>query len=104
MVVTTVDDHGLATGDEAIVSEVLRQTGANRRWTVTVTGPKTFSLDGSVGIAELGDSTGSGRVVATKVIPDCTGTQTAKGPPPVITNKACEPWRLYEPGESRVFY
>lgn len=102
MVVTTSKAHGLVTGDEAIVSEVLGQTGANGRWTVTVTDANTFSLNGSQAEAAVPGSAGSGKVVPVKLMPDCTGTQTAKGPPATVSTKACRPWKTYKPGEYRI--
>jgi hypothetical protein len=103
MVVTTTANHGFSTGDEVIVSQELKQTGANARWKVTVIDAKRFSLDGSAGVAALGASTGGGFVIGVKEMPDCTGTQTAKAPMPMVNNTACKPWRLYGSGEARLF-
>lgn len=103
MVVTTKAAHGLTTGEEVMVSDVLGQTGANGRWKVTVTDATTFSLDGSAGLMDLADG-GMGFVVATKNIPNCTGTQTAKTPSPMITDTPCKPWNEYDPrNDARVF-
>jgi hypothetical protein len=46
---TTTIPHGLATGDQVLVKGVLGNAAANGWWTVTVTGDKKLTLDGSAG-------------------------------------------------------
>lgn len=41
--------HGLSTGDEIVIADVIGNAAANGAWTVTVTGANTFTLDGSAG-------------------------------------------------------
>jgi Neuraminidase-like domain len=53
--------HGLATGDRVLISGVSGNTAANGIFTVTVTGPAAFTLDGSAGNAAW---TGGGTVTA----------------------------------------
>ncbi|MGV9386419.1 hypothetical protein ACWDRB_62190 [Nonomuraea sp. NPDC003707] len=62
--ITTLDPHGLTTGDRVIVTDVAGNSAANNtvttpEWTVTVTGTSTFTLDGSAGD---GDYTSNGFV------------------------------------------
>lgn len=78
----TTATHGLTTGDYVTVSGVLGNTAANGYWAVTVTGPTTFTLVGSVGngawtsggrVADLSnkeylDDLGAGAVVATTTL------------------------------------
>lgn len=111
--ITTLTDHGLANGDAVLVQSVLCQTGANGSHVVTVTGAKTFTLNGVAGrtdltfpqVPECKDApAASGLVVAKRLLPDCTGKQTA--PVPNITvddSKICKPWRDFKAGEFRVF-
>jgi len=47
--ITTQYDHYLTTGDRVYISGVGGNTNANGYWTVTVTGTRTFQLDGSTG-------------------------------------------------------
>jgi hypothetical protein len=47
--VTTTTAHGLATGAQVEIDLVAGNTAANGTWTITVTGPATFTLDGSSG-------------------------------------------------------
>ncbi|MGO8670984.1 MAG: ubiquitin-activating E1 FCCH domain-containing protein [Capsulimonadaceae bacterium] len=49
IVVTTTPAHGLDTGQTVGVSGVAGNTAANGTWTVTVTSPTAFSLNGSTG-------------------------------------------------------
>lgn len=58
-IVITANGHGLSTGDDAEVSNVLGNTAANGRWTVTVVDANTFSLNGSVGNGAYTAGTGS---------------------------------------------
>ena len=46
---TTATPHGLQTGEQVTISGVLGNTAANGTFTVTVTGPASFTLDGSTG-------------------------------------------------------
>lgn len=77
--ITTTSAHGLSTGQSAIVKGVLGNTNANGTWTtVTVTGPTTFTLDGSVGngsyagggVVDGGDLGGVDAVIQANVVPD----------------------------------
>jgi hypothetical protein len=47
----TAKPHGLATGDRVLISGVSGNTAANGIFTITVTGPATFTLNGSAGNA-----------------------------------------------------
>ena len=47
--VDTATPHGLQTGEQVTISGVLGNTAANGTFTVTVTGPASFTLDGSAG-------------------------------------------------------
>ena len=49
VIVTTVETHGYQTGEEVIIQGALGITGVNGRWTITVTGLKTFTLNSAVG-------------------------------------------------------
>jgi len=63
--ITTIEDHGLTTGDTVFIDGVLGNTGANGTFIVTVTAAKTFTLDGSTG---TGAYTSGGRVgTATRI-------------------------------------
>jgi peptidoglycan hydrolase-like protein with peptidoglycan-binding domain len=57
----TAKPHGLATGDRVLVSGVSANTAANGIFTITVTGPAAFTLNGSTGNAAW---TGGGTVTA----------------------------------------
>jgi hypothetical protein len=61
IVVTTALDHGLATGASVTITRVAGDTAANGTFTITVTSPTTFSLNGSAG---NGAYTGGGQVAA----------------------------------------
>ena len=79
MTVLTSAPHGLTTGDDIVISRSDAVT-ANGRWTVTVTGANTFTLDGSQqDNLRPGDGT-TGAYVRSSVLPDCTGTQTSLQP------------------------
>jgi hypothetical protein len=56
----TAAGHGLATGDRVIISGVLGNTAANGAWTITVTDPTHFTLNGSSG---NGDYTAGGSMI-----------------------------------------
>lgn len=49
IVITTAAPHGLSTGMQVVVSSVTGNTAANGTFSITVTGPAVFSLDGSAG-------------------------------------------------------
>ena len=51
--------HGLATGDRVIVSGVQGTTSANGTWTITVSDPTHFTLDGSSGNGDWVPGTGT---------------------------------------------
>ena len=59
-IAVTGSAHGLATGDRVAVAGVLGNTAANGTFTVTVTSPTAFTLDGSAGNGAYG---GGGWVV-----------------------------------------
>ena len=61
IVITTATAHGFQTGDRVLVAGVKGNLGANGVWSVTVSAPNTFSLDGSSG---TGIYTGGGTVAA----------------------------------------
>jgi hypothetical protein len=98
--VTTAAPHGLTTGAEIIVSrsDVIAADG---RWHVTVTGPTTFTLDGSAQDNLRPGNGHRGSWVPTSVLPDCTGTQTALQPPAITPATPCAPWGSYPTGEVR---
>lgn len=54
--ITTSAAHLLGTGDRVTISGHLLNTPANGTWTITKTGPTSFTLDGSVGSAIGGAS------------------------------------------------
>jgi hypothetical protein len=92
--ITTSAPHGLATGDDIVISRA-DAIAANGRWIVTVTGPNTFTLNGS---QEDDLHIGDGRTavwVRSSVLPDCTGTQTSIQPVAVTSSPGCVPWNQY---------
>lgn len=99
MLVTTVQPHGLTTGAEVFIQDVFPQTGANGKHRITVTGPSSFTLNGSAGVSQLGAATG-GLFVPTAALPPCVGVQTRGGDNPQVDDSAsCSPWRPFEAGE-----
>lgn len=58
IVITTAAAHGYTTGQKVAIVGHAVNTNANGRWVVTVTGPTTFELDGSVGNG-VGGATGT---------------------------------------------
>jgi hypothetical protein len=54
----TSTGHGYSTGDTVVFSGQPVQTAANGTWEITVTGPNTFTLNGSVGIGGVSSSAG----------------------------------------------
>jgi hypothetical protein len=97
MAVTTAAPHGLSTGDDVVISRS-DAVAANGRWIVTVTGPNSFTLDGSMQDGLHGDGHG-GSFVRSSLLPDCTGTQTSIQPVSVTAATPCTPWRLFAPKE-----
>jgi hypothetical protein len=94
MTITTSAPHGLATGADIVISRA-DAIAANGRWIVTVTGPNTFTLNGS---QEDDLHIGDGRSavwVRSSVLPDCTGTQTSIQPVTVTSSPGCVPWSQY---------
>jgi hypothetical protein len=74
--VSTPIPHLLATGDAVLVKGVLGNAAANGWWTVTVTGPATFTLDGSSGGGTYG---GGGSVFPAAGQPEPPGARDAAG-------------------------
>ncbi|HEU5248991.1 MAG TPA: hypothetical protein VFW15_03320 [Thermoanaerobaculia bacterium] len=74
--VTTPIAHGLATGDEVLVKGVLGNVAANGWWTVTATGERTFTLDGSSG---GGEYAGGGSIFPAAGQPPSPGTRDGAG-------------------------
>jgi hypothetical protein len=101
IVVQTAAPHGYNSGEVVIVSSVLHQTLANGSWVISVVDANRFALVGSQGEWQLGSGAG-GTVVRRSELPDCTGTQMADGPPPVVSNTPCGPWRSFPSGEQRL--
>jgi hypothetical protein len=94
MTIATSAPHGLATGDDIVISRA-DAIAANGRWIVTVTGANTFTLNGSQeDDLHMGDGF-SAVWVRSSVLPDCTGTQTAIQPVTVTSATPCVPWSLY---------
>jgi hypothetical protein len=92
--ITTSAPHGLSTGDDIVISRA-DAIVANGRWIVTVTGPNTFTLNGSQQ-DDLHTSDGFSAVWArSSVLPDCTGTQTSIQPVTVTSATRCTPWSSY---------
>jgi hypothetical protein len=96
--VTTASDHGYLTGDKVRVNGVGQAITGDPVWTITVTGPRTFTLDGSTAGSIL---TVPSHVVRVSDVPNCTGTQTAEPPMTAVDNTACQPWAQYPLGEVR---
>ena len=120
LTVETVTDHGYATGDRVKISGISMKTIVNGTWTVTVTGPRSFALQGTAAQPSgagwaFGDWLRPGRppgqpmtfiqghVVRVTDAPACTGTQTAEPPATMVNSTVCSPWRQYTPGEIRRF-
>ena len=98
--VTTAAPHGLTTGDDIAISraDVIVAVG---RWLVTVTGPNSFTLDGSrADDLRPGDGR-TGVYVKSSLLPDCTGTQTSIQPVTVTPATRCTPWSAYPAKEVR---
>ena len=117
LTVETVADHGYATGNQVKVSGIFLPAIVNGTWTITVTGPRSFTLDGSQAApAFVGPPAPRqwvrpaqsqpprfipGHVVRTTDAPNCTGTQTAEPPMTAVDATACSPWRSYAPGRDQ---
>jgi hypothetical protein len=94
MIIATSAPHGLASGDDIVISRADAIT-ANGRWIVTVTGTNTFTLNGSrKDDLRIGDGF-SAVWVRSNVLPDCTGTQTSIQPVTVSSSPGCVPWSAY---------
>ena len=118
LTIETVADHGYATGNQVKVSGIFFPAIVNGTWTVTVAGPRSFTLNGSVGKPAIPGFSWAdwtrparpvnepmrfipGHVVRTSDAPNCTGTQTVEPPMTAVDATACSPWRSYAPGEIR---
>jgi hypothetical protein len=119
--IETVAAHGFATGDMVKLSGIAWIGNLNLAWPIVVLDATHFTLTGSKAQPTLdmdpppfGDwvrpVAGSqstfipGYAVRVSDIPNCTGTQTAEPPMPVVDGKTpCSPWRTYQPGEIRVY-
>ena len=77
IVVTTADDHGLATGDQITIFGHTTNVAANGRWTITKTLAAAFSLDGSVGSGAGAGADGTYTAAAPKWI-FCKDFETIK--------------------------
>jgi hypothetical protein len=53
VIITTPMNHGFTTGQDITIEGVHGNTAANGTWQITVTGPKTFQLDGSTGSGDF---------------------------------------------------
>jgi hypothetical protein len=117
LTVETVADHGYSTGDKVRISGVQPMIATvNGPWTITVTGARSFTLNGSTG-EPAGYGFGDwirparspsrptefipGHAMRMSDVPDCTGTQTADPPMTMVDRTACVPWRTYAEGEER---
>jgi hypothetical protein len=78
--IATADPHGFATGDTIIVAGVQGNAAANGTWSVTVTGPDNFTLDGSEGNgAYAGGGTATGGSMALYDADQTSAANTALG-------------------------
>lgn len=73
---TTAIAHGLATGDAVLIKGVQGNVAANGWWTVTATGDRTFTLDGSAG---SGEYAGGGSIFPAVGQPPLPGATDAAG-------------------------
>lgn len=71
--------HGLSTGDAVLIKGVLGNLAANGWWTVTATGERTFTLDGSSG---SGSYSGGGSIFPAVGQPPLPGARDASGSVP----------------------
>lgn len=63
--ITTTSAHGLASGAQVYIANVLVNTAANGFWTATVTGANTITLAAPNGLASSGNGVGTGGAVYT---------------------------------------
>jgi len=117
LTVETVADHGYNTGDRVRISGVYPMVAVvNKEWSISVTGPRQFTLNGSVAEpAPYGFGGWTRRVrspdrpteflpghaMRVTDLPECTGTQIAEPPMAAVDHTTCNPWRLYQVGEER---
>jgi hypothetical protein len=98
--VTTAAPHGLVNGDDIVISQS-DVVAAHGRWLITVTGPNSFTLNGSrQDDLRPGDGV-TGVYVKSSALPDCTGTQTSIQPVTVSPTPRCTPWNAYPGREVR---
>jgi len=100
LAVTTAAPHGLVTGDDVAISQS-DMVAAHGRWIVTVTGPSSFTLDGSRQDDKRPGDGVTGVYVKSSLLPDCTGTQTSIQPVTVSPAPRCTPWNAYSTKEVR---
>lgn len=99
--------HGITSGEEVIVRNVINQTSANGRWRAEVidsTEVHLLTLAGvpsscvaAGGVPYLGNGTG-GHIVRAAALPDCTGTQTSTTPAITVSSTPCTPWSVFSSG------
>jgi hypothetical protein len=76
--ITTASPHGLSTSNQVIIEGVTGNTAANGTWTITSTGPSSFTLNGSTGnatylgggVVEGGDLGAIDSVIQANAVPD----------------------------------
>jgi hypothetical protein len=61
----SITDHGFSTGEQVVISGVEGNTAANGTWYITVTGPGTFTLNGSSG---NGNYSGGGSAIRSAAV------------------------------------
>jgi hypothetical protein len=98
--ITTAAPHGLSTGDDIFISRADVRVAAGR-WLVTVTGPNSFTLNGSRADELYPGDGRTGVYVRASLLPDCTGTQTSIQPVTVAPAPRCTPWNAYPASEVR---
>jgi len=81
--ITTIEDHGLLTGNTVFLAGVGGNTAANGSWVITSTGLKTFTLDSSVG---NGAYTSGGVVGTTSRISKAFYFNNSAGTGALVTN------------------
>lgn len=74
--ITTPMNHGFATGQDIVIEGVHGNYAANGNWQITVTGPKTFQLDGSSGSGDFRINYNINALNATSPITMQTANQT----------------------------
>lgn len=83
--ITTLSAHGLSNGNFATLTGVTGNTAANGTWNITVTGPTTFTLNGSTGNAvyagggslEGGDLGQVDAIIQANAVPDSVTETTS---------------------------